>query len=357
MRQHREDETQLLQPESATLVVARCIADFTGRYKPKVVKTMLGHMRRIIAIFDYQHQYGLLALLSRSLGKGAPTATRRYDTIWDINCLLQWIRQDWPDNAVLCDVDLQTKAMLLIMIFSACRLAELARMERPSEEHTAEGVMALFTVTKQFQEEKRRIVIRKVSTPSLCPVSTTKAWMERSKGREREWLFYRQVDQKWSTATICTQFLRAMRAAGIPDHFTAYSVKHAVVTKLFKLGATEEQVNAYGGWAQGSRTARRWYDIATMEEEWLGARLVGEWFGKDPDRALEDVLQECLPTTQTPQEAGQRTRVVETMMSSTRRPGPAPAGAPEFSPSEPDPARQAGRQLKCGKRGRSGGDQ
>jgi hypothetical protein len=124
-----------------------------------------------------------------------------------------------------------------------------------------------------------------------------------------------------------------MRAAGVPEHYTAYSVKHAVVTKLFRLGATEEQMNAYGDWAQGSRTARRWYDIATLEKDWLGARLVGELFGKSTNHTLEGFLNDYLPTTTTRRKAEARGPVIEVLTN--------PAGKPT-SEGEADPRGEEG---------------
>jgi hypothetical protein len=91
-------------------------------------------------------------------------------------------------------------------------------------------------------------------------------------------------------------------------------VKHAVVTRLFRLGATEDQVNAYGGWAQGSKTATRWYNIATLEEDWLGAKLVGECFGKDPDEVMEDFLESHALATTTDQEAARRAGELEEVL-------------------------------------------
>jgi integrase len=320
MQEKGEAEEDILEPKKAPALVGRFIAASTGTFSPQVLKTMLGHLKRVIQIFDHRSEHGLLGLLSRALGKDAPTPSRRYDTMWDISILLNWLRQHWGENAELADGELQTKAMLMVMVFSACRLAELARMDTPQDAEEGGTAMVLYTVTKQFQEARRRIVIRRIGDERVCPVRTVAAWIRRRGPSEDGRLFGRSRGggeeartQQWTTDGICTQFLTVMRAAGIPEHFTAYSVKHAVVTKLFKLGATEEQMNAYGGWAPGSRTARRWYDIATLEEDWLGTKLVGEWFGGDTEAALEDLLQEYLPVTTTSGDAEVRAPVMEAL--------------------------------------------
>jgi hypothetical protein len=198
-------------------------------------------------------------------------------------------------------------------------------MERPEIEEPHPESITLHTVTKQSQDTKRRIIIRRIATTALCPVSAVMTWLGRSTPREDGRLFHRWTDEERSqhqgqkdeltTPAICTRFLKPMRAAGIPSHFTAYSVKHAVVTKLFRLGATEEQVNAYGGWAMGSRTAQRWYNIATLEEDWLGTKLVGEWLGEDREKTLEEFLHTYLPTTRTPQQAATRASAMEVLVA------------------------------------------
>jgi integrase len=215
--------------------------------------------------------------------------------------------------------------MLLIMIFSACRLAELGRMERPDLPEEPTDSVVLHTVTKQFQESKRNIVIRRLSRPALCPVAALWAWTMAVPPDGDGRLFHSLTGdspermapttrKELTTPAICTQFLAVMAEAGIPSHYKAYSVKHAVVTKLFRMGATEEQVNAYGGWAMGSSTARRWYNIATLEEDWLGAKLVGEWFGANPNSTLEDFVAEHLPTTSTEQQAATRSEALEALI-------------------------------------------
>jgi hypothetical protein len=173
---------------------------------------------------------------------------------------------------------------------------------------------------------KRRIVVRRIATAALCPVRTLLAWTTRVEPTEDGRLFHKWTGptlegrKELTTPAICGRFLKPMRAAGIASHFTAYSVKHAVVTKLFRLGATEEQVNAYGGWAPGSRTAQRWYNIATLEEDWLGTKLVGDWLGRHPDHTLEDFLQSYLPTTRTPEQATARSRTMDTLIGTPTPP-------------------------------------
>jgi hypothetical protein len=51
---NEEKEETLAYPEEAPLLVSRYIGSLQGKFSEQVLKTMLGHIRKIIAIFDHQ---------------------------------------------------------------------------------------------------------------------------------------------------------------------------------------------------------------------------------------------------------------------------------------------------------------
>jgi hypothetical protein len=159
------------------------------------------------------------------------------------------------------------------MVFSACRLAELARMERPPQPSPEAGSIVLSAVTKQKQAELQGFIMRRASIQAICPVITLHAWLTRTETARSELLFCHRDGRALTVQAICTRFLRVFKAAGIPGHYGAYSLKHAVVTKLYNLGATDEEICAYGHWVPGSRTPRLWYYIPTVESNWLGGKI------------------------------------------------------------------------------------
>jgi integrase len=280
---------------------------------------MMGHLNQVTQIFDYRSSNALLRMMSKAMGRQAPTTSRRYDTIWDINTLLEWLQQHWADGDTLTNEDVQTKAMLLVMIFSACRLAELGRMEIPEEATAEEESLTLKTITKQRQEQKQQIIMRRIPSSPLCPVTAVRNWLNHRPTTPHARLFCKIEEgtrggRELTTPDICRRFLKVMKAAGIPPHYTAYSIKHAVVTRLFQLGATEEQIGAYGHWAPGSHTAQRWYNITTLEQDWLGAKLVGQWLRTDPIETLEDFDDGYLPTPHTEEQAARRAQAVQALL-------------------------------------------
>jgi integrase len=329
LRTHTEERT-LTEPGRMEMATANFIVQAAKSHQPTVVKAMLGHLKRVTQLLTPDGEQGILSTLSRAIGRSLPTPSRRYDAIWDIDKLFTWVRREWGESDSLPLNDLQTKTMLLIMIFQACRLAELGRIKRPPTQRETPTTITLTTTLKQANTMTQELVIRRISCPELCPLTTLLSFLRRTPAAEDGVLFHAlqhpgedpssdppTPTKPLTTPDICPLFLKVMKAAGIPPHYTAYSVKHAVVTKLYKMGATDEQVVEYGHWAKGSPTPRRWYNITTLEEEWLGAKLMGDSLGLDTDETLEKFATSYMPPTRTPEQAAERALMAEALVRPT----------------------------------------
>jgi hypothetical protein len=77
---------------------------------------------------------------------------------------------------------------------------------------------------------------------------------------------------KYSQSSFISRMLkRLLGKAGIPAWFAAYSIRHALITYLFGLGATEVEVNAYTGHSNNSHTALNHY--FHLDEKWMGNQI------------------------------------------------------------------------------------
>jgi integrase len=297
LKKQGKEERLLINRETAQWVVADFLTDSAAVHSEAVVQEMSGHLRRVVDLFDDRSEHSIVRMVTRAISRSAPTKSRRYDAIWDLDQLLSWLEQSWGDNERIPLDDLQTKTMLVVMIFSACRLAELGRMERPRDVGVDPTEIVLYTIQKQKQTQREQLVIRRISQTALCPVHTLMAWLRRAPAAPDGFLFYRLggggAPRAMTTPYICPRFLKAMKSAGIPNHYTAYSVKHAVVTKLYNLGASDEEVCTYGHWKQGSHTPRQWYYIPTIEQDWLGARIGDSYAQALKQAVLERGAQEA----------------------------------------------------------------
>ena len=59
--------------------------------------------------------------------------------------------------------------------------------------------------------------------------------------------------------------------AGIPAEYTAYSIRHALITALFDMNLSEVEVNAYTGHSNNAHTALTHY--FHLDGKWVGAEL------------------------------------------------------------------------------------
>jgi site-specific recombinase XerD len=293
LQRQNTEEMSLTDRDRAQWILADFLADSMRRYSGAVALEMNGQLNRVVALFDPQSEHSIAKIVARAARRRLPRRVRRYDTIWDLDQLLTWMQQNWAENALLSRDDLMTKTMMLVMIFCACRLAELARMEWPETTGAEEQSLVLRAITKQKQTTLQDFVMRRATLEAICPVSTLHAWMRKAAGGKTALLFHQGGGQALTREVISHRFVKVFAAAGILSHYTAYSLKHAVVTKLYNLGATDEEVCAYGHWAPGSRTPRQWYYIPVVDRNWLGAKIVTSFADTMHKAVLERLAEEA----------------------------------------------------------------
>ncbi|KAH7822494.1 uncharacterized protein MONOS_14542 [Monocercomonoides exilis] len=91
-----------------------------------------------------------------------------------------------------------------------------------------------------------------------------------------------------------------LRENEIPETFTAYSIRHAVITHFAKReGADWKAINAYARWAPGSRGAQKYYTVQPVQDtrwilETIGGPvpLTGEDDKSEKDRDRKDIRNE-----------------------------------------------------------------
>jgi hypothetical protein len=311
-------------------------AEEAGTHSAAVLGTMKGHLNTFFPATGADRKSSLTALAGRALGRRAPAKARRYQTIWDIGLLLGHLRTRFGTNNALTDQQLQTKAMLLTMVFSLCRLGEIAAMRAASRQQDTDAFVVTMT-QKQSQDQMQMVPLRATTCAELCPVRVLREWTARDHGRPPGYLFSDwRTGEKWKRNRIAEVFLEVMHASGVPAFYGAYSIKHATVTALSRRGANPQQVTAMGRWAPGSRTPEQYYDIPTLDREWLGNLLVDAYPAEGvlepppPEQgttaesaATEDEEQQAVSST-TAATAEEEEESEETHSSGGRRSGAAP---------------------------------
>ena len=117
-------------------------------------------------------------------------------------------------------------------------------------------------------------MLRQMDDRQLCPVTAFRLLLERSRRLGAgDVLFCSDSGRPYQqTAGISRLLRRLMTAAGIPDHYVAYSIRHALITALFDAGLSETDVNTYTGHSHNAHTAARFY--YHLNSRWVGATLL-----------------------------------------------------------------------------------
>jgi site-specific recombinase XerD len=211
--------------------------------------------------------------LLRAVRRARPKPKKKFDTIWNIQDLLQFIERKWPDNDALDDDTLLTKALALTMIYTGCRLKELTTMKLKREAILTDSLVVEMQVKTNLQE-LWPVEVKATSRGGQCPHATIACWFERCAHPGGLLFPEPKSGDPLTYPQVVARLQNLLHDAGIHG-YPAYSIKHAVVTYLFNSGVDERQVNEFGRWSAASRVADRHYRIGRSRDTWLGYRIAG----------------------------------------------------------------------------------
>jgi site-specific recombinase XerD len=266
----------LLEKRKALAEVSNFLAwaEQNGQWSRSTLRVMKGQLKQVFRMSPGSGGEELLDLVGRGLDRSAPQPKRHYDDMWEIDDLVNFMREQ-PANERLPDAELQTKAMVLLMIFSACRLSEIARVTAPAVQEE-KGCFTATTIMKQKQAMIQPLRVYTLSDGAVCPVRALNAWDERRKRLHPPPYFFFNLTTRHHLrqSDVSAAFRGLMTQAGIPERFGGYSIKHAVITKLFRTGTPDEQIVSFGRWKPGSTVPRTYYYIASNKPQWLGSQIL-----------------------------------------------------------------------------------
>ncbi|KAH7818805.1 uncharacterized protein MONOS_15278 [Monocercomonoides exilis] len=173
-----------------------------------------------------------------------PRKGKRYKTMWDSTIITKCAETTYDSKDIRT---LQKRALILTMIFGAFRPAELERMRSDT----------IIFIDKLVQTQEQ------TKTSAGETVKTTFK-------DEHVW-FNISERQPANLQRIKEELVAVLRENGIPDTFTAYSIRHAVITHLAKQqDADWKAINAYARWAPGSRVAQEYYTVLPVQDtRWI----------------------------------------------------------------------------------------
>ena len=270
------DTRAVLNPSSTILAFVDWLDDmgvpeYAVRGAVVAVKELMSLLRSDVASFCDGN--GILKTTLASLAKGVRRISK-FRKMWRLEILLRHIK-DGPPVADLSYRDLMARAAAVFMVFVPCRPVTMLRIN-PAREIWAKDGQSVEIPAKEKMDKGQRetaLVIRKGSCKELCPLTLYLRLkdMAASNGLVTSlWGYDRGKPYKTSSG-ICRLLKQLLSQAGVPEEYTAYSIRHATITALFEAGLSELQVNAFTGHSNNSHTAASSY--LHLDRLWMGDKL------------------------------------------------------------------------------------
>jgi integrase len=239
------------------------------------IKEAMTAVHELWEIIQFQMAESMMVRDAMASATGGTKRPSKYREIWDLQILIRFIMKG-PLPHMLAAKDLMARAAALFMIFVPCRPIGMLRMNPRSETWDEDARTVEVTTQEKTNRGRDRTaaVIRAINIPQLCPLSHYKLLKARAEELgHRDTLWVSDAGKPFGqSAIICKLLLSLLRQAGIPEKFTAYSIRHALITALFELGFQETQVNAYTGHSNRSHTAVSSY--FHLDNKWVGRSLI-----------------------------------------------------------------------------------
>jgi hypothetical protein len=265
------------QPQKLVEECIRWVYDMNGSYaSAEIVRTSVSAWYRDWFGIDNVGSSGLVQHTLRSGSENRVPAGRK-KRIWDIGILIEGIRVEGVSSLdTLCWRILIGRLGMMLLIYTCCRIKDMFYIvpER-SVWKTSENTCLLAMRTKDGRGRLKFKVLLETSEEAVNPIRTVEEYRRRvSSYSNVGGRFFLNEDGTpiSSVEALSREFLVPyMREKGVPDHFTPYSTKTAVITALFNQNLSKDQVSAFTGHTSNSNTALKHYHDTT--NDWLGHRI------------------------------------------------------------------------------------
>jgi site-specific recombinase XerD len=165
----------------------------------------------------------------------------------------------------------------LFMIFLPCRPIGMLRIDPTEERWSDDKTTVELPVMEKMNRgrDKTVMIVRSCEIPQLCPLTHYRLMKVRAeKMGFRTCIWIAESGKPFAqSAAICRLLSKLLREINIPQKYTAYSIRHALITALFDMGMSEVDVNSFTGHYNNSHTAISNY--FHLDSKWVGRVLIG----------------------------------------------------------------------------------
>jgi hypothetical protein len=200
----------------------------------------------------------------------------RKKRIWDIGVLLDAFRRE------AAAVNLENLSWdkvigrigMMLLVYTCCRIQVMYNIVPQKVERNEDWKQRLIPMKTKVSAGrlKFKVLLQIMDDDGVCPVKTMEFYLRRWKdlSKEQRRFFIRKDGEPIeSVRELSNKFLLPyIRNSGVPQPYTPYSAKTAVITALFNEGQTKDRIAAYSGHSNNSSTALKHYHDPT--NQWLG---------------------------------------------------------------------------------------
>jgi hypothetical protein len=217
-------------------------------------------------------------------------AKPKYTNIWDLTILLDYIRTS-PTIEALTNTQLAARVTALLMIFASARPIEVFRINPRGVLISHEGRQLSIPTHRKTDKGKITSILTIMALPDhrICPVRYFNEVVRRSKAfiripsrnasqtpgmfQLRENTLFRWDNNQLmkNSSNLCTVTKLLLTEANIPPEYKTYSIRHAAITKAFRITKSALKVNVFTGHSQKTDTSSRFY--LHEIDNWLGFDL------------------------------------------------------------------------------------
>ena len=227
-------------------------------------------MRKLAGMKTSKNHINYVNKYMRACFNQKPPSKRSQKIIWDVNILLQFFDKCRENKDLSCN-ELGGKAILLTMLTTMCRKADVSQLKLSNVVKTKKGDLRfhLEEPTKTYNDRTfknqtglQTLIIPQVpQNPKLCPVEALESYLEKVEfvrgNLDEVFILLKDPSSPAKSQTLARWCNDILREAGIENHST-HSVRSASTCGALIRGVPLDKIIQQAGWSQVSSFIRNY---------------------------------------------------------------------------------------------------
>lgn len=246
-------------------IILKCL---TKKFSEEAAYGSLNSLRSAISLINNgkTSESPLLQRFMKGVFKLRPTKPK-YATTWDVGVVLEKL-ESWSPSDSLDLQELSLKLVMLLALGSAFRVQSLSLIKLKNIKSLKNGVEIkiedLVKTSRPGAEQPYAFFPFFKNKISLCVATTILHYIDRTKdireGVEDLLISFKKPHKKVGTQTISRWLKTVMKEAGIEEHYSAHSTRHASTSKAFSKGIDLNTIKNAAGWSEKSSVFAKFYN-------------------------------------------------------------------------------------------------